>query len=149
MPTPGRPLLRAVLEAAWAPIAVLLLHALLARLFGHEPIVDPIMHLLGGAAAAFFVRHLGERDTRLLGAPSSLALDLLAFGLTSFVGLAWEVSELLSDRYLGSHAQTSVANTLRDLLFDVLGAAVYLCSARLARAAAAAASRGRPGDQAM
>ena len=43
--------------AGWAPLTVLIAHHILARMFGHEPFVDPVMHFSGGAAAALVVRY--------------------------------------------------------------------------------------------
>lgn len=127
----GRFVRRVGREAAWAPVAVLLLHAAGGHLFGHEPYVDPIMHFLGGAATAFFLRRSCSIGRDGLGAPSPLAVDLLAFGLTCTVALFWEFGEFLSDRYIGTLTHTTVASTLRDLLLGVLGALAYLVSSRL------------------
>jgi len=109
-------------EAAWAPVLVFVAHAIGARVFGHEPYVDPVMHFLGGAATAFFVYRVCRIGGGLIGAPSILVVDLLAVGLTCAVALAWELGELVSDVTLGTRAHTSVANTLRDLLLGAVGA---------------------------
>ena len=53
-PTVGQVARRVGREALWAPIAVVVLHWAAGGLLGHEPYVDPVMHFLGGAAAAFF-----------------------------------------------------------------------------------------------
>jgi hypothetical protein len=56
-----------------------------ARWLGHEPYVDRDA-FLGGVAAAFFFRFAGRL---LIGcsAPSGLALDVIAFGLTCAIAL--------------------------------------------------------------
>ncbi len=115
-----------VRRAAWAPVGVYILHAVAASIFRHEPYVDPAMHFLGGAAMTFFIFTACSLDMLPLGAPSRLAVSLISLGSTSVVGLCWELGELFSDVYLGSHTQFSVANTLRDLALDTLGAVVYL-----------------------
>jgi len=120
-----------VREAAWAPVSVLVVHEVAARMFKHEPYVDPVMHFLGGSAIAFFVYRVCRIGGRFLGAPSRLAIDLLAFGLTSSVALMWEFGEVLSVRVLGSRAHTSAADTLRDLLLGMIGAIVCLGAIRL------------------
>jgi hypothetical protein len=130
--TAGRTVGRWLLQAGWAPIAVLVAHEVGARLFGHEPVVDPIMHFSGGAAVAYFVRRGCAVGRRFVGAPTPLAVDLLSFGLASVAALFWEFAERLSDVYLGTHAHTSVRGTLRDLELGVTGAVVYLLLARLA-----------------
>lgn len=120
-------------EAMWAPITVLMLHAVGGRLFGHEPYVDPMMHFLGGVAAAFFFRHAASVGGSLLGAPTHLALDLLAFGLTCGVALLWEFGEFASDQFLGTQIQRSLDNTMRDLFLGLLGGLFYLGATRVGR----------------
>lgn len=124
--------LRAVArKAAWAPAAVFIAHDLGARAFGHEPVVDPIMHFLGGSAIAYFVYRVCRIGGLYLGAPSRFVIDLLAFGLTCAVALMWEFGEFLSRRFFGSHAHTSVGNTLRDLFLGMVGALASIGAVRL------------------
>jgi hypothetical protein len=118
-------------KAAWAPAAVLVAHELGARAFGHEPLVDPVMHFLGGSAIAYFVYRVCRIGGGYLGAPSRLVIDLLALGLACVVALMWEFGEFLSDRFLGSHAHTSVGNTLRDLFLGMVGALACIGIVRL------------------
>jgi hypothetical protein len=117
---------RVARAAAWAPVCVLVLHEVGARRFGHEPFVDPVMHFLGGMAAAFFLRYACRTAGRALGPPTEIALDLLAFGLTCAVALSWEFGQFVGDQYFGGHAQRGLANTMRDLALGVGGALVYL-----------------------
>jgi len=126
-----------VREAAWAPASVLVVHEVAARMFKHEPYVDPVMHFLGGSAIAFFVYRACRIGGKFLGAPSRLVMDLLAFGLTNSVALVWEFAEFLSDRLWGTHTQTSVLNTVRDLFIGMMGAIVYLGAARVLASVAA------------
>ena len=126
-------LVRLARDAAWAPVSVLILHEVAARSFGHEPYVDPVMHVLGGMAAAFFLRYASSIAGRWLGAPSATALNLLAFGLTCAVALAWELAEFASDQYLGTRAQRDLGNSMRDLVLGVSGAIAYLAIRRLLR----------------
>lgn len=72
---------RVVAEAAWPGIVVLVAHAVLGELFGHEPYVDPAMHFLGGLAAAFFFMRLPRLLPGLLGEPTPAALCLLGGAL--------------------------------------------------------------------
>src|SRR6266571_3295445 len=127
----GRVIICAGREAAWAPISVLVLHSVGGALFGHEPYVDPAMHFLGGVAAAFFLRHACSLVPVLLGSPSPLALDLLAFGLTCTLALCWEFAEFFADQYFGTQMQRGVPNTMRDLLLGTFGAAFYITGLRV------------------
>jgi len=129
---------RVLLPAGWAPLAVIVAHEVAARCFGHEPIVDPVMHFSGGVAAAFFFRRASAIGGRLFGSPSPLAADLLAFGLACAAALFWEFGEQLCDVYLGTHAHTSVTGTLRDLELGVAGAMFYLAIRRVVRLGARA-----------
>lgn len=118
-------------EAAWAPGAVLVSHLVAGALFGHEPFVDPVMHLLGGVAAAYFFRRAASIAGLLLGAPTRLGTDLLAFGLTSAAALCWEIGEFTLDRLARTHTQGGLGNTMRDLISGVIGAVLYLAATRL------------------
>jgi hypothetical protein len=117
-------------EAAWAPGAVLVLHLVAGALFGHEPVVDPVMHLLGGIAAAYFFRRAASVAGFLLGTPTRLGSDLLAFGLTNAAALFWEIGEFVLDHLARTNTQGDLENTMRDLMFGVTGAILYLAAAR-------------------
>jgi len=135
MPTEAFPIKRCILrasrEAAWAPIAVVILHSLAGKLFGHEPYVDPVMHFLGGFAIAFFFYRLFTLPFELFSTPSRLTLNLLAFGLACTAALFWEFGEFFTDQWFGTHMQRGLDNTMRDLLLGTSGAVVYLALKRL------------------
>jgi hypothetical protein len=124
---------RQLLQASWAPVAVLVLHAIAGKLFGHEPYVDPASHLLGGAAAAYFFRSVCAASPGRMGSPSGLALDLLALGMTVLVAYVWELGEFLIDRFSGSNIQWGVAILVRDLTLGTLGGIACLLLARVVR----------------
>jgi hypothetical protein len=113
---------RTVRDAAWPGLVVLVAHAVLGELFGHEPYVDPAMHFAGGAAAAFFFTRLPQVLPGHLGKPTALTRGLLGIGLTSTVAILWELGEYFSDVFLSTHIQRSVGNTMRDLINGMIGA---------------------------
>ena len=113
-------------EAMWAPLAVVIVHWLAGGWLGHEPFVDPVMHFLGGMAAAFFVWHGATCARGYVGDLSHIALALLALGLATTAAVGWELAEFLSDSYRGTHMQRGIANTMRDLFLGVSGAVVYV-----------------------
>ena len=117
---------RIVSEAAWPGIAVLVAHGVFGELLGHEPYVDPAMHLLGGVAAAFFFVRVPRLVPRYFGEPTSAVLYMLGFGLTAAVAVLWELGEFLSDVLVGTHIQRSVGNTMRDLFNGLLGAGLFI-----------------------
>lgn len=118
-------------EAAWAPGAVLVLHLVAGALFGHEPLVDPVIHLLGGVAAAYFFQRAASIAGLFLGATTRLGSDLLAFGLTNAAALFWEIGEFALDHLARTNTQGDLGNTMRDLIFGVTGAVLYLATNRL------------------
>jgi hypothetical protein len=118
-------------EAAWPGVTVLVVHAVLGEVFGHEPYVDPAMHFLGGVAAALFFSRIGPFIPSLLGTLLPPARRILAFTATTTVAVLWELGEYLSDLYLGTHAHTSIGSTLRDLFNGMLGALVYVAAESL------------------
>lgn len=126
MKTSTSALIRSLTVAAGPGLAVLLLHAMAAEVFGHEPHVDPLMHLLGGAAAGFFFYRMGCSEPRFFGSLSPIGLAAVSLGLTTVVALNWEFAEFLSDIYLGTHTHTSISSTLRDLLNGQIGCIVFL-----------------------
>lgn len=113
-------------EALWAPLAVVVVHGLAGERLGHEPYVDPVMHFVGGVAAAFFFSRAADCGRRYLGDLSALARGLLAFGLATVAAVAWEFGEFLLDLYYGSSIQRGLPNTMRDLLLGVGGALLYV-----------------------
>lgn len=131
MHSPRSLIVRVAMEGTWPGIAVIVLHGLLGELFGHEPYVDPIMHVSGGVAAAYFFWRAGIILTPMLGAPSRLALDLLAFGLTCAVALFWEFAEYLVDTRFGTRMQRGLTNTMRDLVLAVIGSVLYIAMNRM------------------
>ena len=123
---------RVARHAAWAPLGVLFLHEVGARLLGHEPYVDPAVHFLGGAAAAFFIRYAATHAGQVVGRPTQGVLNLLAFGLTCAVAVFWELGEFIGDQYFRSNVQRGLGNTMRDLSMGMVGAVVYLAARRRA-----------------
>ena len=113
-------------EALWAPLAVVILHWLAGGWLGHEPYVDPVMHLAGGVAAAFFFWRSAECCQRYLGNLSVLVLGLLSFGLATSAAVGWEFAEFLVDTYRGTSMQRGLANTMRDLFLGLCGAALFV-----------------------
>ena len=81
------------------------------------------MQLLGGAAVAYFLRDAVDVCVPLFSYVSEFGANALAFSLTCTVALFWEFGEFLSDQYLGTGVQLSLAETLADLF---LGASAYL-----------------------
>ena len=132
-------LLQTLRRAAWAPILVFGIHEVSARLgfYGAWPPLDIPMHFLGGIAIAYFFgqayRAAEERD--LLGWPGEILYVVMVFALTCSSTVFWEFAEFLSDRYLGSHMQNGLEDTLGDMLVGILGGLAFLGGSALTRSA--------------
>ena len=113
------------------------LHAVssFAGLYGLWPPLDIPMHFLGGIAITYFFSHAyrAAAEMDLLGRPSALLDVVTVFTLTCSSTVFWEFAEFLSDRYLGSHAQKGLEDTLGDMLVGILGGLAFLAAARIAR----------------
>lgn len=109
---------------AWAPLSVVLLHALLESTIGSS--VDPYMHVLGGAALQYFFYNVLSFPWSWIGAITRFAKIIFAFTLSCTVATLWELAEFLSDRYAGTHLQASVQETIGDLALGLLGAVIVL-----------------------
>ncbi len=109
---------------AWAPAAVLILHAILESIFGSR--VDPYMHVLGGAACQYFFYNVLTLPFPWIGTLTRFAKTIFAFTLTCTIATLWELGEFVCDRYIGTHLQESVAETIGDLALGLLGAIIVL-----------------------
>jgi hypothetical protein len=121
-----RQLLQLLKEAAWAPLTVLLVSFPVARMPFAES-VYPVLHLLGGAALAYFFRRAVRRFYH--GWPPMLS-SLVAFSLACTGALAWEVAEFAIDFVFGTTLQEGLLDTMTDLILAAAGAAAWLALRR-------------------
>lgn len=118
-------LLTLLRRAAWAPLAVLMLHQVISRSSFRQPL-DFAMHFSGGAAIAFFLFYTLACFENILGKLKPAGHYLFSFALACTVGLFWEFGELFSDVFFHTHIQKTIAETLRDLTADASGAVCSL-----------------------
>jgi hypothetical protein len=129
-------LLTTLRRAAWAPILVFGLHSVSFALGFYDvwPPLDIPMHFLGGMAISWFFGHAyrAAEELGLLGRPAAILYRVTVLALTASATVFWEFAEFLSDRYVGTHAQKGLADTLGDMLVGLLGglAVVALSSLR-------------------
>jgi hypothetical protein len=121
------------LQPAWAPVLVFGLHVLSSRVFDLYALWPPLdvpMHLAGGLAIGFFFHQITARCTGagLLAAPAWM-IAVAVFALTGTAAVLWEFAEFLSDRYLGTHAQGGLQDTLGDMALGIAGGLGYLGTA--------------------
>ncbi|OYW72145.1 MAG: hypothetical protein B7Z37_25805 [Verrucomicrobia bacterium 12-59-8] len=127
-----RPLLRLLLRAGWAPLAVLVLHQAVLQTPWRQQL-DFLMHYSGGVAIAFFLWHALDCFAHWFGQLTAFARYLFTFALACTVGLFWEFAELYSDVVYGTHIQRTIRETLRDLIADATGALTTLALVLLVR----------------
>jgi hypothetical protein len=125
-----RSLGRLLLAAGWAPAAVLVIHAIVAKTPYRQPLDFP-MHFAGGAAIAYFIFFALKLLPQVFGAPSTFGKYLFSYGLACTVGLFWEFGEAISDVLLRTHIQQSLYETMSDLVADATGAVAALALVRL------------------
>jgi hypothetical protein len=119
------PLLRLLLRAGWAPLAVLLFHQSIMRAPNRQQL-DFLMHYSGGVAISFFLWHALDCFAHWFGKLTPFARYVFTFTLACTVGLFWEFAELFSDIVLHTHIQYNVRETMRDLIADATGALTTL-----------------------
>lgn len=116
-----RLLLRLLVNPGWAPLAVVVVHLVLAQ-YGFTQRFDHLLHFLGGASIAYFLFMLVGLLPSLFGGVPSWIRYLLAFTASCTVAVFWEFAEFASDRFMGTSIQQSVSETVLDLAFGVAGA---------------------------
>ena len=121
-------LLKTLPEAGWAPLTVLLVSFPLASMPFAER-AYPLLHLLGGAALAYFFRRAVR--SAYTGWPPVLS-SLVAFSLACTGALAWEIAEFAIDFLAGTTLQVGLLDTMTDLILAGGGAAVWLTLRRCA-----------------
>ena len=111
------------------PTVVFLVH-LAAKGFGlYEiiPDVDIPLHYLGGLSIAYTCARVlsyleSQKVTTTLHRGISLVLLL---SLTATVAVFWEFAEFLSDQFLATNLQPSIANTMQDQFLGILGGGTW------------------------
>ena len=120
-----------MIEAGWFPSSVFILHCVLSLGFDAYdvlPSLDVPMHLLGGAAIAYFFHVVIAHVDRLgwVRVGSRTAELILVFGLVAAATVVWEFAEFLADYFFRLGAQPSVANTMKDQLMGLVGGVAYI-----------------------
>ncbi len=113
-------------RAAWAPLLLFGMHVVASRGFDayrRYPPLDIPMHFFGGVAIAYFFAHaaLVAPHCGLTRATDRLTHAVLVLALTCSATVGWEWAEFVSDRFLGTHAQVDLADTMKDMLMGSLG----------------------------
>ncbi len=111
--------------------------AVTSGLYGVWKWFDIPMHFLGGVTIAWLAyvawdKGLGLYEKKVMDSIPLLIKAIAMIGFASFIGIAWEWHEFLLDvlhaREFVSFIpmQPGVADTMKDLLMDVLGAGTFV-----------------------
>lgn len=114
------------LEIGWAPAAVFVAHWLYGNLVAHTVTLDLVMHSLGGMAIAHAAWVAVPKLRRHLGAVPPATRALLALGAAFVVACLWEYAEFFADMVWDLTIQSSVEETMVDLMLGTGAAVVYV-----------------------
>jgi hypothetical protein len=127
----GRSMERAAKIASFFlfPTVVYLVHVAVKVLGGYEvfPNIDIPFHYLGGLSIAYTcARVLSYLESEKLTSALHKGLFLLLLlSLTATVAVFWEFAEFLSDQFLNTNLQPSIANTMQDQFLGILGGGTW------------------------
>ena len=98
------------------------------RAYGYWPDLDVPMHYAGAVALTFALDRSVARayEFRVLKPIGRWQRALGVFALVCMVSMFWEIGEYLSDRYLGTHAQAGLDDTMTDMIIDIAGSLSFL-----------------------
>ena len=125
-------------------MGVFLLHAGLALAFGHHPRLDPYLHFAGGGAMAFFLDRAIRAFPEWIAVASRSGHALVVFALTCTVALFWEFLEFAVDLGRDTHVQSTIPETMGDLLLGAAGALIVVTAAGAPRRHSSALPRQEP-----
>lgn len=111
------------------PTVVFLVHLAAKGLGLYEiiPDVDIPFHYLGGLSIAYTcARVLSYLESHKFTATLHRGIFLvLLLSLTATVAVFWEFAEFLSDQFLATNLQPSIANTMQDQFLGILGGGTW------------------------
>lgn len=119
--------MKRIFKVLWLPTFLFILSSsgVGIYLYSNYKHFDTLMHGLGGLAIAFMFLTM-QHEYKLswwqhIPRPWKI-IFILSF--VALFGIAWEWYEFLSDQLFGTHNQPSLADTMHDLLLDLIGASL-------------------------
>ena len=121
-------LLKKVILAFIPPIAVFALHILLVigGFYFKAEWIDIPIHFLGGASIGYTFTSLLQiaKRKKLLGKTHNAILLILVTSLVSLIAVFWELAEYLLAAATQIRWQSTISDTMLDLLMGLLGAPI-------------------------
>jgi hypothetical protein len=111
------------------PLAVFLIHQVVkgAGIYERFPNTDILFHYIGGLSIAYTASkvlfHL--EPMKLTTLLERIIFLLFIISLTSMAAVSWEFAEFISDRFLHTNLQPSIANTMQDQFLGILGGSTW------------------------
>jgi hypothetical protein len=112
------------------PTLVFLIHLItvgLSDFYVHFPQVDIPFHYAGGFAIAFtaaqILTYLEEEN--ISPVLNRILFLIVIIALTATAAVIWEFAEFISDQFLSTDLQGSIANTMQDQFVGILGGATW------------------------
>ena len=86
-----------------------------------------LVHFLGGVSTAIFAYYLLDlvKKFKLLNTLNKVVDFFIILIFVMSITVVWEFYEYLSDLYLLTNAQPSVADTMKDMFMGMLGAIIF------------------------
>ncbi len=120
-----------LVKAGRFPALVFFIHCVLSigfKAYDRLTWLDVPMHVLGGAAIAYFIdigiEHLDRLDVVRVG--NRQAAVIMVFGLVAASTVVWEFAEFIADAFFNAGAQRSVANVMKDQFMGLVGGITYI-----------------------
>lgn len=112
------------------PAIVFLAHLVAVKvldLYSMFPNVDIPFHYMGGLSIAYTsARILSYLESEKITATlNRIIFMVLLLALTATVAVFWEFAEFISDQFLATHLQPSIANTMQDQFLGILGGGTW------------------------
>jgi hypothetical protein len=122
------------------PTLVFLIHLItvgLSNLYIHFPHIDIPFHYAGGLAIAFTAAQILTylQEEKITPVLNRILFLIVIIALTATAAVIWEFAEFISDQFLGTNLQGSIANTMQDQFVGILGGATwaFICYKKLWR----------------
>lgn len=112
------------------PGIVFLVHLIAVKvlnLYSMFPDLDIPIHFLGGLSIAYACARLLSylQSEKITATLDRILFVVLLLCVTATAAVFWEFAEFISDRFLSTHLQLSLANTMRDQFLGILGGGTW------------------------